>query len=156
MQEYVKTSIQKYYKVSETLFSINKDIDIFSGKDNKIYGFDSFVVDLFSLLPINNMIIIDIEDVTQSILATIIISPVIILAAVIGGLFDIGRLIHYNLAGKKEDINYFIDRVADSIIENMSSKENKELENKLRDAINEILEKSYEELKNKLENNKKE
>ncbi|WP_297204492.1 GTPase [uncultured Brachyspira sp.] len=155
MQEYVKTSIQKYYKVSETLYSINKDIDIFSGNDHEIYGFYSFVVDLFSHLLISD-VVIDIGDVIGSILATIIVSPVVILATVIGGLFDIGRLIHYNLSGKKEDINYFIDRVADGIIENISSEENKKFENNLRDAINEILEKSDEELKNRLENNKKE
>ena len=132
-----------------------KDIDIFSGNDHEIYGFYSFVVDLFSHLLISD-VVIDIGDVIGSILATIIVSPVVILATVIGGLFDIGRLIHYNLSGKKEDINYFIDRVADGIIENISSEENKKFENNLRDAINEILEKSDEELKNRLENNKKE
>ena len=138
IQKYVRESIEKYYKINVDILAASKNINLSNRKLNSDFcsGFDfteEIVIDTFRFAS-------GWEEVIGGIIALVITSPIVIPFAILEHIIVKPIEIFYHLIkGRKEDIEFFINRVSEEYIEKIGEEEfESEIRKIIINALNEI------------------
>ena len=131
IQKHVRENIEKYYKINIDIFSASKNIKLSSKELNSDFysGFnftEDVIIDAFRYST-------DSAEVIGAILALVVTSPVVIPLAILENVIvkPIEYLYHL-IQGRRENIEYFINRVSDEYIEKIGTEE---FESEIRQII---------------------
>ena len=138
IQKYVRESIEKYYKINVDILAASKNINLSNRKLNSDFcsGFDfteEIVIDTFRFAS-------GWEEVIGGIIALVITSPIVIPFAILEHIIVKPIEIFYHLIkGRKEDIEFFINRVSEEYIEKIGEEEfESEIRKIIINTLNEI------------------
>ena len=138
IQKYVRESIEKYYNINVDILAASKNINLSNRKLNSDFcsGFDfteEIVIDTFRFAS-------GWEEVIGGIIALVITSPIVIPFAILEHIIVKPIEIFYHLIkGRKEDIEFFINRVSEEYIEKIGEEEfESEIRKIIINTLNEI------------------